>query len=102
MDRIDMAIRQARRMDGQVAVLMMDLDHFKRVNDTLGHHAGDQLLLTVARRIRDGLRETDTVARLGGDEFVVLLADAGTREEVRRTVEQIVQRVTLPMAIDGH
>jgi diguanylate cyclase (GGDEF)-like protein/PAS domain S-box-containing protein len=102
MDRIDMAIRQARRMDGQVAVLMMDLDHFKRVNDTLGHHAGDQLLLTVARRIRDGLRETDTVARLGGDEFVVLLADAGTREEIRHTVEQIVHRVTLPMAIDGH
>jgi diguanylate cyclase (GGDEF)-like protein/PAS domain S-box-containing protein len=102
MDRIDMAIRHARRADGRVAVLMMDLDHFKRVNDTLGHQAGDQLLLTVARRIREGLRETDTVARLGGDEFVVLLADAGTREEVRRTVEQIVQRVTQPMAIDGH
>lgn len=100
MDRIEMAIRHARRSRSQVAVLMLDLDHFKRVNDTLGHQAGDQLLLTVARRIREGLRETDTVARLGGDEFVVLLADARTLDEIRHTVELVVQRVTLPMAIE--
>ena len=100
MDRIDMAIRHARRAQGRVAVLMMDLDHFKRVNDSLGHQAGDQLLLAVARRLADSVRDTDTVARLGGDEFVVLLAEAGAREQIQRTVDRIVERIAAPVTIN--
>lgn len=101
MDRIDMAIRHARRNQSQVGVLMMDLDHFKRVNDTLGHQAGDQLLLTVARRIRSALRDTDTVARLGGDEFVIVLSEIRSREEVRHTVDKIAQKIGTPISIGG-
>jgi GGDEF domain-containing protein len=70
-------IEQARRQNGQVAVLFLDLDRFKHINDTLGHEAGDQLLEEIATRLKACLRESDTVARLGGDEFVALLSDLG-------------------------
>ena len=100
MDRIDMAVRRARRAKGKVAVLLMDLDHFKRVNDSLGHHAGDQMLLLVAKRIQDGMRDGDTVARLGGDEFVIVLADPGNPDELKGIVDSIVKRISEPMVID--
>src|SRR5204862_63676 len=67
--RLGQALRGARRTGDAVVVMLMDLDHFKEVNDTLGHHHGDRLLEEVARRLRAALRESDTVARLGGDEF---------------------------------
>jgi diguanylate cyclase (GGDEF)-like protein/PAS domain S-box-containing protein len=101
MDRVEMAIRRGRRSNSAVAVLMLDLDHFKRVNDTLGHQAGDELLLAVARRIQNSLRDTDTVARLGGDEFVVVLTDAGTRDELQENVKRIIHRITAPITIEN-
>jgi diguanylate cyclase (GGDEF)-like protein len=97
-----MAIRQAQRHGGQVCVLMMDLDHFKRVNDLLGHPIGDQLLLTISKRLLRCVREVDTVARLGGDEFVVLLTEAKQREQMLRLVNDITKSVSEPMLIEGH
>src|SRR5437867_63229 len=72
-DRLDQAVRAANRDTKPLALLVMDLDGFKEINDTLGHHAGDRVLQQVASRVRGTLREADTVARLGGDEFAILL-----------------------------
>lgn len=90
-DRLEQAIYQAKRNRTKLALLYIDLDQFKEVNDTLGHAAGDQLLKTVATRIRSCLRESDVLSRLGGDEFVVLLKDinpvpANTIEEICATI----------------
>ena len=74
-DRIQQALRAAERRAGGLAVMIMDLDHFKEVNDTLGHHHGDVLLQEVAERLKTTLRTADTVARLGGDEFGILLPE---------------------------
>ena len=102
LDRLDMATRQAQRHEQQVAVLMMDLDHFKRVNDLLGHPIGDQLLLTISQRLRRCVREVDTVARLGGDEFVVVLTEVRQRDSLMPVVEQITHAIAAPMLIEGH
>ncbi len=72
-DRLEQALRTLRREHQPLALLHLDVDHFKRINDTLGHDAGDLLLQTVAQRLVAGVRQQDTVARLGGDEFIVLL-----------------------------
>jgi diguanylate cyclase (GGDEF)-like protein/PAS domain S-box-containing protein len=102
LDRLGMAIRHAQRHELQVAVLMMDLDHFKRVNDLLGHPIGDQLLLTISQRLRRCVREVDTVARLGGDEFVLLLTEVRRREDLLPVIDQVMQSVSAPMLIEGH
>lgn len=99
-DRLDMTIRQARRNNRHVGVLMMDLDHFKRVNDSLGHQVGDQLLIAVAHRISECLREVDTVARLGGDEFVVLVTDVRERDEMDTLIRKIVETISMPIMIN--
>jgi diguanylate cyclase (GGDEF)-like protein/PAS domain S-box-containing protein len=77
MDRLEVALARSKRNRNKLAVMMMDLDHFKNINDTLGHLAGDKLLKEVGSRLKGILRHNDTVARLGGDEFVVLLSDLG-------------------------
>jgi diguanylate cyclase (GGDEF)-like protein/PAS domain S-box-containing protein len=79
-DRLEQALAYAQRQDHSVAVAVLDLDHFKLVNDSLGHSAGDELLTTAARRIQSCLRGSDTLARLGGDEFVLIMPDCGTVE----------------------
>jgi diguanylate cyclase (GGDEF)-like protein len=84
-----------------VALLMMDLDNFKQVNDSLGHHAGDIVLCTTADRIRSCIRKTDMVARMGGDEFVVLLPDAPPAEELVRIASEMVGLVSVPIEIEG-
>jgi diguanylate cyclase (GGDEF)-like protein len=73
MDRLEQGILRAQREDSRLAIMVMDLDHFKEINDTLGHNIGDQLLIEVAQRLKKALRNTDTIARLGGDEFAIVL-----------------------------
>ncbi|MEN2789294.1 EAL domain-containing protein [Sphingomonas oligophenolica] len=101
-DRLAMAIAQARRCGKQVAVLMLDLDHFKHINDSLGHHVGDQLLEAVAVRLRQCLRETDTAARVGGDEFVITLSDVTGGEDASVVARKIQAALVEPFPIDQH
>jgi len=89
-DRLDQAIALAEREGWAVAVLFVDLDRFKHVNDSLGHHCGDELLAEVARRISGVLRESDTVARLGGDEFAILLSGSTSAEEAAAAAERVL------------
>ena len=83
-DRAEVALSAAKRRGESVSIMLMDLDRFKEINDTLGHHTGDEVLLEVARRLRRGLRERDTVARLGGDEFAIVV-DARQRAGAERS-----------------
>ena len=98
-ERLRQALAQGRREGARIAVLFIDLDHFKEVNDTLGHHQGDILLIEAARRIRLGLRETDTVARLGGDEFTVILSDLDDLQQVDRIARQILDGLLAPFVL---
>jgi len=86
--RLEVVFREALASDSQIAVMFIDMDHFKNINDTLGHHVGDQLLLEVARRLKNIVGDTDTVARLGGDEFVVALSDTN-HDEVASLAEAL-------------
>ncbi len=98
-DRLDTALARARRDGGRIALLYLDLDRFKQVNDSWGHACGDQLLQAVAARLRDCVRESDTVGRLGGDEFVVLLHAVETLDQVVRLAEKIRQALGLPFEL---
>jgi diguanylate cyclase (GGDEF)-like protein len=100
LDRLRLALARAVRLQSLVAVLFVDLDGFKAVNDSLGHAAGDQLLVQVAERIRQCLRPADTVARLGGDEFAVLLEDLGHGGE-RAVAERILEALRAPVVVEG-
>ena len=93
--------RLRRRPDRRFAVVFMDLDGFKQVNDTLGHAAGDALLLVVADRLTRCLRPQDTVARFGGDEFAMLLDESGSESEVATVAERIQAEIQHPIVIDG-
>ncbi len=99
-DRLRQAV-YAQRKPRAMAIVFIDLDHFKFVNDSLGHGVGDKLLRGMADRLRDVLREGDTVARLGGDEFVVILDDQGGEEVIFRAMQRIVAKIGQPMMIDG-
>jgi len=101
-DRLEVSIARARRAQTRVGVLLIDLDHFKLVNDSLGHHVGDRLLVAVSRRLMRILRNCDTVARMGGDEFVVVLPDLQTRHQAEDIAGKIVEQLSVPMTIDGH
>jgi diguanylate cyclase (GGDEF)-like protein/PAS domain S-box-containing protein len=100
-DRIEQAIAVAEREGAQVAVAMMDLDRFKDVNDSLGHHAGDALLVEIGKRLRGLLRSSDTVARLGGDEFGVLISKPHSERDVIVVIEKIRAALEQPVTIDG-
>lgn len=101
-DRLHQSIMRAMRHGRPGAVLMIDLDHFKEINDSLGHTAGDALLMQTARRLQSAVRESDTVARLGGDEFVVLLDEIGTAEDARLVAEKINAVLARAYRIEGH
>ena len=100
-ERLSHALARAQRHGRQLAVLFVDLDRFKTVNDTLGHEAGDRLLQVTAQRLYDCLRETDTMARQGGDEFVVLMDELTDREPITRVSQRILDAVAEPFVIDG-
>jgi diguanylate cyclase (GGDEF)-like protein len=100
-DRAEQAIAVSRRNGSHVALLLLDLDRFKEINDTLGHRYGDSLLKQVGPRLRDCLRDTDTVARLGGDEFVVLLPDLRSGVVAVEIAEKLVEALQQPFLIEG-
>ena len=100
-DRLNMAIKRAKRTQKMVAVMVLDLDYFKNVNDRWGHAAGDMLLKEVADRLADQVRDTDTVARQGGDEFSVALSSLSTVEDARRIAEKIVASFYQPFHLDS-
>ena len=100
-DRLEQSIRAAEREGGALAVLLIDLDRFKDVNDMYGHAAGDALLTQVGPRLRGVLRSVDTIARVGGDEFVVILPAGGRSEDVGRTAEKILETLEAPFAVEG-
>ncbi len=95
------ALHHARRYERQVAVMFIDLDRFKVINDTLGHHAGDKLLQEIALRLTQGLRTSDVVARLGGDEFVVLLQEITETEQVAAIARKIIATVQQPILLEN-
>lgn len=101
-DRLHQAIAHARRNQQGVAVLFLDLDRFKMINDSLGHHIGDKLLQAVARRLSTTVREGDTVARLGGDEFVLLLEALSDELTVAGIAHKIMQVLKAPFSMEGH
>ncbi len=101
-DRLSLAIAQARRNKRKLAVMFLDLDRFKVVNDTLGHSIGDRLLKAVANRLQSCLRQGDTLSRFGGDEFTLLLPEVRTRDDVVVIATKILARLNTPFLIDGH
>ncbi|HWW62728.1 MAG TPA: PAS domain S-box protein, partial [Thermoanaerobaculia bacterium] len=101
-DRINMALAQAKRHDRCVAVMFLDLDQFKLVNDTLGHTVGDRLLQAIGARLVGCVRLEDTVARMGGDEFTILLSDINDRKSVAIVAQKILEAVREPVDIDEH
>ena len=103
MDRLAHALKRAKRHDDYLfAVLFLDLDRFKVVNDTLGHLSGDQLLIALAHRLQLCLRPGDTVARLGGDEFSILLENIHDVEDAIQVADRIQSELELPFNLSGH
>ncbi|HEY5713061.1 MAG TPA: EAL domain-containing protein [Allosphingosinicella sp.] len=98
-DRLSQALTRYRRSGEQVALIMLDLDRFKQVNDTLGHNAGDKLVQEVGDRLRSLVRETDTVARIGGDEFAIVQVSPKGEADVRRLCERIISVIRKPFLI---
>jgi diguanylate cyclase (GGDEF)-like protein len=100
-DRLGLAITQSHRQGGRLAVLFLDLDDFKNVNDTFGHGFGDRLLADLATRVRTTVRAGDTVARIGGDEFIVLLSSVTGAEDAARVAAKVLEAVRAPYRFDG-
>ena len=101
-DRIVQAVERARRYGTKVAIFVLDLDQFKRINDLLGHWAGDQVLLETASRLRQAVRSSDTVARMGGDEFVVVMEDITSVADVEHCATTLVTRFAPEMSVEEH
>lgn len=101
-DRLDQAIHHADRNNTSFALLFIDLDRFKPVNDSFGHHVGDMLLIAVAMRMEDCIRKSDTIARTGGDEFVVVLNQISSSNDVEVTCNKIIEALSQPFHIENH
>jgi len=100
-DRLSQAIKQAQRSGTKIAVLFLDLDHFKRVNDSMGHKVGDELLVEVAQRLRSKIRQTDTLARLGGDEFAIVLDHVANLDVVVSVTRDLLQVMDAPIELSN-
>ncbi|MDD2951196.1 MAG: diguanylate cyclase, partial [Sulfuricurvum sp.] len=101
-DRLQMAIKKNKRYKEKIAVLFLDLDHFKQINDSLGHHVGDKLLIRVAKRLQSILRESDTIARMGGDEFNIFLDEIHDPKTLIDISEKLIHSFKEPFVIDQH
>lgn len=100
-DRLERAVQRSARDKKQLALMFVDLDQFKRINDILGHHTGDKLLKAVAKRIQSQLRMSDSISRFGGDEFVILVDDFNSIEQVATIAQKILDGFTTPLDVDG-
>jgi len=101
-DRLNLEMAHANRNQQKLAVMLLDLDDFKDVNDTLGHSVGDQLLQAVAQRLRSLLRQSDTVARMGGDEFMLILPEIAEEEGATKVATKVLAAFRKPFVFDGH
>jgi len=101
-DRLGQAIMMSKRRQRRIVLMYIDLDGFKQVNDSMGHHTGDLLLVEVAKRLRLCVRESDTLARLGGDEFTVILNDTHEREDMEMLAKKIIESLDQPFDLQGH
>ncbi|MBX6341155.1 MAG: EAL domain-containing protein, partial [Thermomicrobiaceae bacterium] len=102
LDRLELAMARAARRGTTLAVLCLDLDNFKVINDSLGHAAGDELLGRIARMLQEGIRSDDTVARLGGDEFAILLEEVGDPNGAAEAAARVLAALAAPLAVGGH
>ncbi|MEI7563476.1 MAG: GGDEF domain-containing protein, partial [bacterium] len=98
---LNQAIKSAKRFQRQFAVIFIDLDRFKIINDTLGHDAGDELLQEIAARLKQALRAVDVVARMGGDEFIVLIEEVSDSSHVATAAQKILASIIKPLTIMG-
>jgi diguanylate cyclase (GGDEF)-like protein len=101
LELFHLALEQAKGNGSPLALLMMDVDHFKQINDTLGHAAGDHVLCTVARRLQAGVRKSDTLARMGGDEFLCLLPGIADSRELANLAAELVSSIAVPIHLEG-
>ncbi|CAH9065592.1 hypothetical protein PSECIP111854_03715 [Pseudoalteromonas sp. CIP111854] len=101
-EKFDLALEVAKDQQTRLAICFIDLDRFKAINDTLGHHIGDLLLIEAAQRIQDCTRSSDTVARLGGDEFAILLTDIKSIRDVEMIANKILHQLSSPFVLEGH
>ncbi|HEB01718.1 MAG TPA: diguanylate cyclase, partial [Nitrospirae bacterium] len=101
-DRLNHTISLAKRHEYQIAVLLLDLDRFKEVNDSLGHHIGDLLLVETAARLIETVRESDTVARMGGDEFLIILPEVGSTNNAANVAQKIIEYLAKPFFLEEH
>ncbi|CAN5585026.1 hypothetical protein BH20ACT23_BH20ACT23_20990 [soil metagenome] len=99
-DRLDRSLLEAKRQGTKVGIMLLDLDRFKEINDSLGHHIGDALLRQIGPRVQQVLREVDTFARLGGDEFIALLPNVGSEEDAVEVAERIITAIEIPFVLD--
>ena len=100
-DNLDKAIHTAKRNKYILGILFLDLNHFKEVNDTMGHESGDALLKEIAKRLKESVREEDTVARLGGDEFAIILQQLQNSQDTIKISKKIIESVSKPFKVDG-
>jgi len=98
-DRVDVALARVQRYGGKCALMLIDLDNFKDINDSLGHHAGDEVLIVIAQRLKEVLRATDTVCRMGGDEFTVLLDHITSEEDATTAAVKVLEALSRPVQI---
>ncbi len=101
-DRIGQALERVKRHGGKAGVFLIDLDNFKRINDSLGHAAGDRVLLTIAKRLKTAVRATDSVSRIGGDEFVMLIEETGEIADLERCAQKIQESFLQPILVGDH
>jgi diguanylate cyclase (GGDEF)-like protein len=99
MERLTHQMARAHRNGAPLALMLLDIDHFKSINDSMGHDQGDQLLIQAAQRLTSCTRQSDTVARLGGDEFIVILSDIKDNQPIERAAQKILEAISAPFAL---